>query len=235
MNSLPPPRRTRRRAENVFDLLSEQIRKGMLRPGDQLPTEFELMRTQEVSRAVAREAVQRLRMSGLIETRQGMGSYVLEAGVSSPAFELTPAAARTRRDVLAILELRICIETESAGLAAQRATRQDLEEIKLALDKLEASANEGIDAAPYDFQFHIQIARATGNAFFVDVLSQLDPSFAPRPHLDPATYAMRVSGEHRNIYEAISRGDVDGARAAMHMHLSNSRARLRSAVGVSME
>jgi GntR family transcriptional repressor for pyruvate dehydrogenase complex len=229
MTSLLPPRRTRRRAENVFDWLSEQIRSGALRPGDQLPTEFDLMRSQEVSRAVAREAVQRLRMSGLIETRQGMGSYVLDAGAAAPAVELTPAAARTRRDVLAILELRICIETESAGLAAQRASRQDLDAIRQALDELEAHAGAGVDAASYDFQFHIQIARATGNPFFVDVLSQLDPSFAPRPRLDPASYASRVNSEHTNIYEAISRGDVDGARAAMHMHLSNSRARLKNA------
>jgi DNA-binding FadR family transcriptional regulator len=231
MNSLLPARRTRRRAESVFDWLSEQIRSGALKPGDQLPTEFDLMRTQEVSRAVAREAVQRLRMSGLIETRQGLGSYVLEAGGAAPTVGLSPAASRTRRDVLAILELRICIETESAGLAAQRASRQDLEAIKAALDELEAQAEAGIDAAPYDFQFHIQIARATGNPFFVDVLSQLDPSFAPRPRLDPSSYAMRVNTEHANIYEAISRGDVDGARAAMYMHLSNSRARLKSAEG----
>ncbi|NML31927.1 FadR/GntR family transcriptional regulator [Paraburkholderia antibiotica] len=229
MNSPLPARRTRRRAENVFDWLSEQISTGALKPGDQLPTEFELMRTQEVSRAVAREAVQRLRMSGLIETRQGMGSYVIDAGTPAPSVGLTTASARTRRDVLAILELRICIETESAGLAAQRASRQDLAAIKAALDELEAHASAGIDAAPYDFQFHIQIARSTGNPFFVDVLSQLDPSFAPRPRLDPTSYATRVNSEHANIYEAISRGDVDGARAAMYMHLSNSRARLRSA------
>ncbi|WP_233857989.1 FadR/GntR family transcriptional regulator [Paraburkholderia sp. HD33-4] len=233
MNSPLPVRRTRRRAENVYDWLSEQIRTGALKPGDQLPTEFDLMRTQEVSRAVAREAVQRLRMSGQIETRQGMGSYVLDAGAPSPTVELSGATARTRRDVLAILELRICIETESAGLAAQRASRQDLVAIKAALDDLDAHAGAGVDAAPYDFQFHIQIARATGNPFFVDVLSQLDPSFAPRPRLDPSSYSSRVNSEHLNIYEAISRGDVDGARAAMHMHLSNSRARLRSAEGAA--
>ncbi|RXV67689.1 FadR family transcriptional regulator [Burkholderia stabilis] len=226
MNATPVARRSRRRAEGVFDLLCEQIRTGALKPGDLLPTESELMRTQEVSRAVVREAIQRLRMSGLVETRQGIGSYVLDDAVQPPVVELPPVATQTRRDVLSILELRMCIETESAGLAAQRATRQDLDAIGQALEALDRHAQAGDDAASYDFRFHIEIARATGNPFFVDVLSQLDPAFAPRPRLDPANYAMRVSGEHANIFEAIRRGDVGAARAAMQIHLSNSRARL---------
>ncbi|AOJ85261.1 hypothetical protein WS87_00450 (plasmid) [Burkholderia sp. MSMB0856] len=225
----PASRRSRRRAEGIFDLLSGQIRTGSLKPGDLLPTESELMRTQEVSRAVVREAIQRLRMSGMVETRQGIGSYVLDDACRPPAVELPPVETQTRRDVLSILELRMCIETESAGLAAQRASRQDIDAIGQALEALDRHAEAGDDAAPYDFQFHIEIARATGNPFFVDVLSQLDPAFAPRPRLGPANYAMRVSGEHANIFEAIRRGDVGAARAAMQIHLSNSRARLLEA------
>lgn len=231
MTAAPRSRRTRRRSEDVFDSLSEQIRSGALQPGDRLPSESDLMLAQDVSRPVVREAVQRLRMSGLIETRQGMGSFVLSGAASASTIELTRPTAKTLREVLAVLELRMCIETESAGLAAQRATRQDLAEIKEALDQIDAHARSGVDAAPYDFQFHIRIAHATGNSFFVDVLSQLDPAVAPRPHLDPANYATRVSGEHANIYEAIRRGDVDGARAAMRIHLSNSRARLNNTDG----
>lgn len=231
MITAPPSRRPRRRAEDVFDSLSEQIRSGALRPGDRLPSESDLMLTHEVSRPVVREAIQRLGLSGFVETRQGMGSFVLSGAASASAVQLNRPAAKTLREVLAVLELRMCIETESAGLAAQRATRHDLEEIRQALDEIDAHARAGVDAAPYDFQFHILIARATGNPFFVDVLSQLDPAIAPRPHLDPANYATRVSGEHTNIYEAIRRGDVDGARAAMRIHLSNSRARLKNVEG----
>lgn len=227
ISSSPPARRTHGLAQDVFDFLVEQIRSGALRPGDRLPTEVSLMQSQGVSRTVVREALQRLQASGLVETRHGIGSFVLQS--PAPALDFRSPVAKTQRDVVAILELRICIETESAGLAAQRATRQDLADIKRALDAIDLHARAGDDAAPYDFQFHLQIARATDNPYFVDVLSHLDPAIAPRARLDPASYMSRVNSEHINIYEAIARRDPEGARAAMRTHLSNSRERLKQA------
>jgi DNA-binding FadR family transcriptional regulator len=217
----------------VLDSLTEQIRSGALAPGVKLPSEFELTRTQGVSRTVVREAILRLQASGLVETRQGIGTFVLDN--SERPLELESTRSVGGRDVFAILELRTCIETEAAGLAAQRADARDLENILHALQAIEARAEHGEDASSEDFQFHLQIARATRNPYLVDVLSQLDPRMSPRANLDPERYLSRVNHEHTDIYEAIARGEAEGARAAMRMHLINSRERLRRASSAPRE
>ncbi|KAA1013535.1 FadR family transcriptional regulator [Paraburkholderia panacisoli] len=234
--STPPGsirRRPRSLAQEVLDSLTEQIRSGVLAPGVKLPSEFELTQVQGVSRTVIREAILRLQASGLVETRKGIGTFVLENVASTVTLE--SARLPGGRDVFAILELRTCIETEAAGLAALRADARDLENIYQALQSIEARARLGEDASSEDFQFHMQIARATRNLYLVDVLSQLDPRNAPRANLAPERYLSRVNNEHSDIYEAIARGEAEGARAAMRMHLINSRERMRRAATTSRE
>ncbi|OXH87938.1 GntR family transcriptional regulator, partial [Burkholderia multivorans] len=116
-----PRRRARSLAQDVVDALTAQIENGTLRPGDKLPTETEVMAAQGVSRTVVREAISRMQASGLIETRHGIGSFVLEPS-RRQALGIDPATITTLRDVLAVLELRISLESECASLAAQRAT-----------------------------------------------------------------------------------------------------------------
>jgi GntR family transcriptional repressor for pyruvate dehydrogenase complex len=147
------------------------------------------------------------------------------------------APATTLRDVLSVLELRISLETECAGLAAQRAEPDDLARMRTALDAIEAASRMGGDSVAADLQFHISVARATGNRYFVDILTQMGTALIPREridsagiaHADPKAYVALVNLEHESILDAISRRDSDGARAAMRMHLSNSRERLRRA------
>ena len=138
---------------------------------------------------------------------------------------------------LSVLELRISLETECAGLAAQRAKPDDLARIRTALDAIEAIRNNERDSVDADLQFHISVARATGNRYFVDILTQMGSTLIPRKrldsagiaHADPDAYLALVNLEHESILEAITRHDAEGARAAMRMHLSNSRERLRRA------
>jgi DNA-binding FadR family transcriptional regulator len=88
-----------------------------------------------------------------------------------------------------------------------------------------------------DFQFHLQIALATGNRYFTDIMTHLGTSIIPRTRLNSARlahddqqhYMNRLSREHEEIYDAIARQDSDAARAAMRLHLTNSRERLRHA------
>lgn len=145
------------------------------------------------------------------------------------AVELESVKLQSGRDVFAIFELRTCIETEAAALPAQRAEPRDLEEIFRALQAIEARARNGEDASAEDFLFHMQIARTTRNPYLIDVLSQLDPSRSPRANLDSERYLSQVNHEHTDIYEAIARGEAEGARAAMRTHLINSRELLRRA------
>jgi DNA-binding FadR family transcriptional regulator len=218
----------------LVDSLSSQIHAGDIRPGDKLPTESEIMRAFGVSRTVVREALSRLQASGLVETHHGVGTYALKPNMSGD-FRVDPADIATVRDVMVILELRICLESEAAGLAAQRRTDEQLIEMREALDQFRAALVPGGDTVTPDFQFHLLISQATDNKYFAGLLSQLGAAIIPRTRINSAKladedreqYLARVNLEHEGIYEAIRRQDAESARAAMRTHLSNSRERLR--------
>ncbi|CAH2810322.1 MAG: Predicted D-glucarate or D-galactorate regulator, GntR family, partial [Candidatus Burkholderia crenata] len=144
LTSVVTPRRARKLAEGVFDYVIEQIESAALKPGDKLPTEAKLMLTLGVSRTVVREGISRLQANKVIETRHGIGSFVLEPRREKLGIDMVPAT--TLRDVLSVLELRISLETECAGLAAQRAQPEDLVRMRAALDAIEATSRNGSDS-----------------------------------------------------------------------------------------
>ncbi|RKP53472.1 FadR/GntR family transcriptional regulator [Pararobbsia silviterrae] len=231
----PTTGRARNLAQTVVAYVKEQVAANKLAPGDKLPTESELMRELGVSRTVVREGISRLQAGEVIETRHGIGSFVLEPRRERLDVEMVPAT--TVEDLLAILELRISLETESAGLAAQRAQPKDITRIRAALNAIETASRNGGDSAAADLEFHVSIARATGNRYFVDILTQMGSALIPRNRIDsagiaksdPKVYVALVNQEHESILDAIARNEADAARAAMRMHLSNSRERLRKA------
>ena len=237
--SLPsaPPKKHRNLAQGVVAHISDNIRDGELNPGDKLPTESEIMRIIGVSRTVVREAISHLQAAGLVETRHGIGTFVLEPPAPTATLGIDPATIVTMRDVLAILELRISLETESAGLAASRRDDAQLKALRVALDTFETSVRSGGETVPSDVQFHLLIAQSSGNRYFYDILHHLGTNIIPRARLnsaklahdDPAVYMERVIHEHEDIFNAIKRQDPESARAAMRIHLSNSRERLRRA------
>ena len=218
----------------IVDNLVRSIQGGQIQPGDKLPTEAEIMVRFDVSRTVVRESLSRLQASGLVETRHGIGTFVLppqDAG----NFRIAAADFATVADVISVLELRISLETEAAGLAAQRRTAINLQAMEVALTAFRDSINHDSDTVPPDFQFHMEVARATGNRHFADLMTYLGTMIIPRTRVNTAqsapegrmNYLQRVHVEHESIYTAIQNQDAEAARAAMRTHLSNSRERLR--------
>jgi GntR family transcriptional repressor for pyruvate dehydrogenase complex len=230
------PRRARSLAEEVVDSLTRGIRAGRPRPHQKLPSEAEIMAAHGVSRTVVREALSRLQAAGLVETRHGIGTFVLDARQPSN-FRIDPQELETLVDVLALLELRMSVEAEAAALAAQRRSAPQLASIRRALADFEASIGPDGDAVGPDFQFHLEIARATGNRHFTELMNYLGTMIIPRTRVNSArladedrtAYLDRVHREHESICDAIARRDPDAARAAMRTHLANSRERLRRA------
>ncbi|KQV86417.1 FadR/GntR family transcriptional regulator [Pelomonas sp. Root1237] len=229
-------RRPRTLALELVDSLGDRIRAGQLQAGDKLPTEAAIMGEFEVSRTVVREAISKLQAAGLVETRHGIGTFVLGPG-DGPSFKITPEQFSTLQDVIAVLELRIGLETEAAGLAAQRRTADNLIALRKALDAVIAAVEAGQDSVAADFQFHLEIARATQNSHFADLMATLGAQIIPRARLEPVAdmsaerlaYMRRVNAEHESILDAITSQDAESARAAMRTHLSNSRERRRRA------
>ena len=236
MNQTPGRRRPRTLALELVDSLGDRIRAGQLQTGDKLPTEAAIMGEFEVSRTVVREAISKLQAAGLVETRHGIGTFVLGAG-DAPSFKITPEQFSTLQDVIAVLELRIGLETEAAGLAAQRRSEANLLQMRRALDAVIAAVEAGQDSVAADFQFHLEIARATQNSHFAELMSTLGSQIIPRARLEPSVdmsaermaYMRRVNAEHESILDAITSQDAESARAAMRTHLSNSRERRRRA------
>ncbi|MEJ7138004.1 FadR/GntR family transcriptional regulator [Amphibiibacter pelophylacis] len=230
-------RKTRSLTDEVVAAISQKISDGIYVAGAKLPKENLLIEEYGVSRTVIREAISRLQAHGLAQTKHGIGTFILspEAGVS---VRVGTSQLNTLRDVIAILELRISLESETAGLAAQRRSRDDLARIHQAAQDFGSCISAGTDTSTADIDFHLSIAKATGNHYFHDILLQLSQALIPRRRLGPmpwsqhnnqASYLQKIHEEHLSIVDAISRQDPEGARAAMRTHLGNSRERLRKA------
>jgi DNA-binding FadR family transcriptional regulator len=150
------------------------------------------------------------------------------------SFGIRAGPVTTLRDVLAMLELRMSLETEAGSLAASRRTDEHLAEMRRALDLFRERLASGGETITPDFQFHLGIARATGNHYFFDILNHLGPALIPRARIptnerqpEQIEYLVRISNEHEDTYNAIVRLDSEGARAALRNHLGNSRERMR--------
>ena len=172
----------------------------------------------------------RLQAAGMVETRHGIGTFVRGSSLSLGAF-IDPATLGIITDSLAIMEFRIGLEVEAAGLAAQRRSLDQLAGLRVLLDQLGQPAVSVNDRAALDFQFHLGIAQATGNHYIADTLLNLGEVIIPRSRLDsarlfhdePQHYEQRMQSEHEQIYQAIFNQDAECARAAMRLHLQDSR------------
>ncbi len=220
-------------ADRLVGELAAGMRSGDLRPGDKLPTEAQVVQRYGVSRTVVREALSRLQAAGLVETRHGVGTFVTarrERGLAADAAEIAAVI-----DVMALLELRIGVESEAAALAARRRTGAQLAAMTAALTHFESALARGADTVAPDWRFHTLVAEAAGNRYFSSLMGSFGPKAIPRASLklpglgadELRAYLAAVNREHHDIYAAIARGDPDGARAAMRNHIGNGRERLR--------
>jgi len=219
--------------DKVVHHLAEDIRIGTFRAGEKLPTEVALIERFKVSRSVIREAVSRLQAGNLVTTKHGIGTFVLER--DGPQLTMSAPNLSNMEDILDILAFRIDLEAGAAAQAAGKRSESDLKRIAMALDRFEYELERGnTDVLAHDVEFHLRIAQASGNRYYADVQEQLGCGISPRTRLgladlaalDKIPFLQQVYNEHRAIYHAIRRGDAEDARAAMRVHLSNSRARL---------
>jgi DNA-binding FadR family transcriptional regulator len=234
MMRIRPLAAARKLSRGLFDQLAEQIKSGKLAPGARLPTEQELTRAARVSRTVVREAVAALRAEGLVVTRQGVGAFVSAEPQRAP-FRIDPDKLQSLDDILNVMELRLGVEIESAGLAAERASRAQVRAIGAALQAMERAAAQGRVAVDEDLALHRAIAAGTGNPEFPRFLQFIGRHLIPRRTVSGLpermggrrAYLTLIQEEHRRICEAIEAGDPQAARDAMRRHLTRSLERYR--------
>ncbi|WP_313811365.1 FadR/GntR family transcriptional regulator [Glutamicibacter sp.] len=223
----------------LVDFLREQISSGEIAPGDKLPSENSLMTSRSVSRTVVREAILRLQAEGLVHTRRGAGSFALTPprdDSESPSGHV-PRTLQERRH---LLEFRMGFESQSAAKAAENLPPGALADMDFALNAFRASGGNASETMNCDYEFHLAVARASGNPYAVQTLQSFGPAMIamPRQRFDMPTDELsprlaRVAEEHEAIREAIATGDQVLAAAFMRAHLSNSIRRLEHESGLT--
>jgi GntR family transcriptional repressor for pyruvate dehydrogenase complex len=211
--------------DKVARQLQQSILDGTLTPGDRLPTERELGEQFGVSRTVIREAVRSLIAKGLLEVRGGSGLRVATIDVSAVRETMGMyLRVNAEFDYGKLHEVRSVLEIEIAGLAAERATDEDLAALEKSCDDMAAALDDVEKISVLDVEFHRLIAQATHNSLFVVMLDSIGDIL-----LDVRRATMGIAGRparglehHRAILERIAARSPDDAREAMRTHLEDS-------------
>ncbi len=218
------PIKSRRLYEEVVERLSRRIFDGSFEHGDQLPNERKLAETYGVSRTVIREAMRTLVNNGLVEVRTGQGTFVVDdtAKALKSSIHTLMRFGDERDRLREMVELRELLEPGIAGLAARRASSDDLEKLRQAIGAMDDAMGDETAYIAADNRFHLQLAHATGNRLIprildsiVDLLNELRGEIF-RVEGGPE----RGQSHHRRIYAAVEDHDAAAARQAMDDHLA---------------
>ncbi len=219
------PIKTRKIYEEIIDQVKNLIAKGELSPGDKLVSEREMADMLNVGRSAVREAFRALEAMGIIEIRQGEGTFVKKVRTDS-LVEMLALILLTEKDTTReLLELRKILEIEAAGLACLRHTEEQLQKMENALIQMEEDIKAGDLGQQADWNFHYAIAEATQNSLLVKLMDSI--AGIMRKVLETARQELyktpgtpeRLLKEHRIIFEAIRQGMEQKARKAMYEHL----------------
>jgi GntR family transcriptional repressor for pyruvate dehydrogenase complex len=216
--------------EAIYTRLSDQIARGEYLRGSRLPTEGELGKHFAASRSTVRKALARLKAEGVVQARQGSGSYVAaRPGTSVDA----PGGINSFADIGRLFEFRLLLEAEAARLAACNRTDDDLRAIEERGAALHEAIQRGSMGAREDFDLHVQIARASGNKFLLSATLQLQThvlfglALGGEVAVLPAEVRMQlVEAEHAAVIGPIVAGDAGAAEAAMRRHIELSFRRI---------
>jgi GntR family transcriptional repressor for pyruvate dehydrogenase complex len=201
--------------------LRRLIESGELKAGDKLPPERELARLVGVSRASVRAGLQSLAAVGIVDARRGAGTFVAKG---PPLLDVNPLSLFTAlhgipRDEL--FETRRVIEIDVAGLAAERARGEELAAISEEVMEMYASVDDVHRFLIHDIRFHRAVAAAARNPLLAAIMEMVADLFYDQRKRTVNQWrdAPDAADQHRQIYQAIRAGDVQGARREMDTHL----------------
>ena len=216
--------------DRIYARVGEAILRGDFAPHNKLPTEAALSAQFGVSRPTVREALARLRSDGIIDSRRGAGSTVIRAP-GTPVVVATPV--KSLADIERYYAFRSCVEMGAAAGAAEFRDADDLEALQQAFEALNNAMEGGESGADEDVRFHLAIAQASHNPFFV---TTIDTTVAPiRQFIELARNATdkkslarvrTTQAEHQAIVDAIVRRSPGDAAEAIRIHILNAKRRI---------
>lgn len=213
--------------EQIADLLIQQIEQGELQVGDRLPSIQKLSEEYGVSNASIREALNALRMIGLIEIKQGYGTFIK---ANHPQLFDFSSQQLTKERVQEILELREVVEISTAQFASKRRSEEDIEAMNLALKEMNEAIGQQRSGEEADLKFHLAIAKASQNRLLYELLNNISDLIQQTMKGTRRIYIYnrqktmeKLMEEHIAILEAIQNKDESQAAKAMTQHLAEIR------------
>jgi GntR family transcriptional repressor for pyruvate dehydrogenase complex len=201
--------------------IKELINYKNLEPGDKLPSERMLSDKLGVSRSNVREAIQKLEFYGLLISKPQSGTFVANIGVIALNGMIDDILRLEDPDFKSLVETRILLELKTVRLAAMRRTKDDLIQLKEALQAYKFKVENGEDAVQEDLLFHLAIAKASGNStmntFMLIITPEIITNFE-KYHVCDSDLSQKGIEEHQAIYDAIFKQDVKLAKQTMKEH-----------------
>ena len=222
-------------SDEIVEQIIELISRDILKPGERLPGERDLCKRFGVGRTSLREALRSLSVMGILEGRVGEGTFVANNSNRYLEKTLQWGLLLDPKRVQDLVETRLMLESQNAGLAAQRFTRENLSMVERNLESMEDLLEQPDHFLECDLEFHLLIAQATQNTILYSLLSMTRgylhewvKGTLARP-IGEVTKRTKLSlQEHKTIFQAIRSGDAERAHHAMKEHILSSSADLPS-------
>jgi GntR family transcriptional repressor for pyruvate dehydrogenase complex len=212
----------RRLHEDIVQQFHELINRGKLLPGERLPSERDLACQFNVSRSSVREAIRSMELQGLVVSKPGSGTFISELYEDSVC-DLVAAAIRTKNKRLSdIFEIRHLLEPAIAGLAAVRASQEELQNMRQILQTQKKQVENGETGVESDTAFHFALALATHNTALVSMVNAIEDILTKSrdQSLQRPGRPERSLESHSQILTMIEQGDSKNAVTAMDHHLT---------------
>jgi GntR family transcriptional repressor for pyruvate dehydrogenase complex len=226
MTILLKPIKAKRVSDQAYEQIRDLIFRGQLKPGEQIMPERELAQALGVSRPTVREAIKRLVTMGLLEHRQGQGTFVRSIDSQREHNPLAAVIEGHDASLEELLEVRMGLEGQAVSLAAQRATGEDIQVLEKALEAMLAENAAGRLGIDEDVSFHMAIAFSSKNPVQVYLMKNFYNllHYGIKENLqalweEPASLPI-IRRQHREIFAAIKDHDPEAAYQAMKQHIT---------------
>ena len=218
--------RTKKVYMHIVEQIQDLLKEGKLKPRDKLPSEHILAEKFGASRPSVREALTALEILGITESRGGKGNFIRN-NLNSPLYEQRFKELEGEESPFELLEARKVVETEIAGLAAEKATKEDIAAIQDSLDKMRDAITNISEVMELDREFHINIAKAAHNNILFSIMTSLAEGLKEKLWVKLKEKSWNILGhpqkylkEHAEIFNAIKNKDSKDASKRMYNHLA---------------
>lgn len=212
------PLESKRRSEKIAEKIMEMIETGVLKPGDKLPSEPEFAKQLGISRGILREGLAQLKAQGIISRKPKDGTYILPFQTPETGIEKTTRQAIKVSSFRSIMEMRDAIEQKAAVLVIERASEEELEELR----EIVLQSSQPVGADDLDYYFHYRLVELSGNVIFMGIVDSYFGEIREirDKNLNKAKNKDEVLREHLAIVDALCRRDKGAAVQAVETHMN---------------